>query len=105
MKNELTPTALLEQIRAIQTALASPVYDILGVSSTDIKETMNKKKKAYVDKVHHLSIHPQTRRHKNGYTYKLWVPKVKNKKYITAVTYDGLYEKLYEYYTGGKEEK
>ena len=105
MNNELTPSTLLEQIRAIQTALASPVYDILGVSSADIKETMNKKKKAYVDKVHHRSIHLQTRRHKSGYTYELWVTKDKNKKYITAVTLDGLYEKLYEYYTQGKEKK
>ena len=58
---------------------------MLGVSSADIKETMNKKKKAYVDKVHHLSIHPQTRRHKNGYTYKLWVTKVlDSEKFISS---------------------
>jgi integrase len=105
MNNDITLAELLEQIRAIQTALASPVYDILGISSADIKETMNKKKKAYVDKVHHRSIHPQTRRHKNGYTYELWVTKDKKGSYITAVTVDALYEKLYEYYTGGKGEK
>ena len=102
-RSDLQP--LVEEINKLRAGQETGTYDILGLSSAAIDDMINKKIKRFVNmqyfadrEIKHFNF--QHRKQKNGTPYTLYVAYLPDRLQLTSTTEEGLYEKLYNYYTG-----
>ena len=98
-----TMEKLMQLQKEIEFFSSAAKCDILDSSCTaEYVQMIKKKKEQYVKEIHKREIKCQTRTRANGTTFDLWVSKPNGmKNYISSSTYEGLIDKLYEFYVGG----